>query len=109
MARTLIVLCCCLAVLITFRYDTIREHIKDRYTETERLLVEGFMEAQKYLDVRRMKEYAQALQTFQKVGSDWSVAVHLMQHFFTSFSQGLNDVIEFYIDKNLPVSFAPWR
>ncbi|KAL5463791.1 hypothetical protein EMCRGX_G032725 [Ephydatia muelleri] len=65
----------------TTKYDAIREHIRDRYTETEKQLVKGFMEAQNYLDVKRMKEYAQALQTFQK---------------------GLNDVIEFYIDKNLP-------
>ena len=50
------------------RYDTIREHIKEKYNETERQLIEGFKEAQQYLDGRRMKEYAQALQTFQKVG-----------------------------------------
>eukprot|EP00731_Ephydatia_muelleri_P036541 Em0274g6a len=67
----------------TTKYDAIREHIRDRYTETEKQLVKGFMEAQNYLDVKRMKEYAQALQTFQK---------------------GLNDVIEFYIDKNLPAN-----
>eukprot|EP00731_Ephydatia_muelleri_P028356 Em0019g1229a len=42
---------------------------------------EGLHGAQNYLDVKRMKEYAQALQTFRRE---------------------LNDVIEFYIDKNLP-------
>ena len=61
-----------------FRYDAIREHIRDRYTETERQLVDGFMEAQKYLDVKRMKEYAQALQTFQKVCSDWSSCMNVI-------------------------------
>lgn len=46
------------------RYNQVRRNISDKYAEIEKQLVDEFIEAQRSLDSRRMKQYAGALQPF---------------------------------------------
>jgi hypothetical protein len=51
------------------RYDSVRRNISDKYAEIEQQLVDEFIEAHRSLDVKRMKQYAGALQPFPYVST----------------------------------------
>ena len=44
-----------------------KQNINAKFAETESQLVDGFIDSLQSLDTRRMKEYAQALQSFNLV------------------------------------------
>ncbi|XP_064403702.1 exocyst complex component 5-like [Halichondria panicea] len=63
------------------KYTNVKQNINAKFAETESQLVDGFIDSLQSLDTRRMKEYAQALQ---------------------SFNLGTARVVENYIVHNMP-------
>ncbi len=48
-------------------YKTLKKNIAEKYAEIESQLVDEFVKAQRSLDTKRMRQYAQALSPFNKV------------------------------------------
>jgi len=49
------------------RYGQVKEKIAEKYAEIESQLVDAFIDAQRSLDTRRMRQFARALAPFPRV------------------------------------------
>ncbi len=62
--------------LLSTRYKAVKENIAAKYAELESQLVDAFIDAQRSLDTKRMRQYAQVLSPFPLVSADSSTTTH---------------------------------
>ncbi len=102
-----------------------KENIAAKYAELESQLVDAFIDAQRSLDTKRMRQYAQALSPFPLVSPPSRFLISLIPpspyyalfpyvplstlHFIPPVFalQGSQKVIDNYIHHNIPVSTIP--
>ncbi len=72
---------------MTSRYTAIRTNISTKYVEIEEQLVDEFIEAHRSLDMKRMKQYAGALQPFFGVSV---IELHLRYEISSAVPAGLS-------------------
>ena len=76
------------------QYGKVKEKIAEKYAEIESQLVDAFIDAQRSLDTRRMRQFAQALTPFPRV-SEWVQGHHL--YYFPGVSEWYGVVVPDYL------------